>query len=75
MVSESTNLIKATYFKSAIGYSRRQKDTVRSLGLKHLGDTAVHEDCPPIRGMLNAVCHLVSAEPVSRVDVVMESGN
>ncbi|HQZ71338.1 MAG: 50S ribosomal protein L30 [Anaerolineae bacterium] len=75
MASESTNLVKVTYVKSAIGYSQRQKDTVKSLGLKHLGDSAVHADSPPIRGMLRAVNHLVSAEPIGQVDVVLESGS
>ncbi len=75
MASESSHLIKVTYVKSAIGYNQRQKDTVRSLGLRHLGDCAVHSDSPPIRGMLRAVQHLVSAEPIDQVDVVKEPGS
>lgn len=75
MASESTNLLKVTYVKSVIGYSQRQKDTVKSLGLRHIGDSAVHADCAPIRGMLRAVSHLVSSEPIDQIDVVMESGS
>lgn len=74
MASEISGLIKVTYVKSSIGYNQRQKDTVRSLGLKRLGESVVHADSPPIRGMVRAVQHLVSAEPIDQVDVVLESG-
>ncbi len=74
MASESSGLIKVTYVKSSIGYNQRQKDTVRSLGLRRLGDTVVHADSPPIRGMVQAVQHLVKAEPIDQVDVVSEPG-
>lgn len=74
MASETIGLIKVTYVKSSIGYNQRQKDTVRSLGLKRLGESVVHADSPPIRGMVRAVQHLVSAEPIDQVDVVLESG-
>ena len=74
MASDRIGLIKVTYVKSSIGYNQRQKDTVRSLGLRRLGDSVVHADCPPIRGMVNAVQHLVTAEPIDPADVVLESG-
>ena len=73
MASESTNLVKVTYVKSVIGYSQRQKDTVKSLGLRHIGDTAVHADSAPIRGMLRAVSHLVSSEPIDQVDCLFSA--
>jgi large subunit ribosomal protein L30 len=65
-----TGLIKVKYVKSSIGYSKRQKDTVRSLGLRKLGDTVVHADSPAIRGMAASVSHLVEVEPVDEVQVV-----
>mgnify|MGYP001002261927 CR=1 FL=1 len=74
MASDRIGLIKVTYVKSSIGYNQRQKDTVRSLGLRRLGDSVVHADSPPIRGMVNAVQHLVTAEPIDPADVVLESG-
>ncbi|HEX7189474.1 MAG TPA: 50S ribosomal protein L30, partial [Actinomycetes bacterium] len=39
-------------------------DTLRSLGLKRLGDVVVKEDRPEIRGMVNTVSHLVTVEEV-----------
>jgi len=50
--------------KSAIGGTSSQRDTLRSLGLKRIGDVAVKEDRPEIRGMVAAVTHLVSMEEV-----------
>src|SRR3954465_9305643 len=54
--------LRITYTKSAIGYSQDQKDTVRSLGLRKLNSTALHNDTPAIRGMAFKVRHLVTVE-------------
>ena len=51
--------LRIIYKKSAIGYSRRQKDTIRSLGFKRLGQTVEVPDNPAIRGMVHHVQHLV----------------
>ncbi|MDM8527219.1 50S ribosomal protein L30 [Anaerolineales bacterium HSG24] len=53
------NILKITLVKSAIGYSKRQKGTVRALGLRRLGQTVKHKDTPVIRGMITKVSHLV----------------
>lgn len=65
-------LIKITYVKSSIGYSQRQKDTVRSLGLRRLGDEVIQPDTGAVRGMVRAVSHLVAVETVSEAEVVSE---
>ena len=57
--------LRITYTKSAIGYSKNQKETVRSLGLRKLNSTVVQDDSPAIRGMIFTVRHLVSFEEVS----------
>ncbi len=62
-------LIEVTYAKSSIGYSQRQKDTVRSLGLRHLGDTVIHAGSPPILGMVASVTHLVTVREVDTAKV------
>ncbi|MGC0142921.1 MULTISPECIES: 50S ribosomal protein L30 [unclassified Pseudactinotalea] len=56
--------LKVTQKKSAIGGRQSQRDTLRSLGLKHIGDTVVQEDRPEIRGMVDKVAHLVTVEEV-----------
>ena len=62
MSSEST--LRITWVKSAIGYSQRQKDTIRALGLRRLGDVVEQADTPVVRGMLSKVSHLVRIEPI-----------
>jgi len=57
--------LRITYTKSAIGYSQDQKDTVRSLGLRKLNSTALHDDTPAIRGMAFKVRHLVKVEELT----------
>jgi large subunit ribosomal protein L30 len=56
--------LKVSQVKSGIGCKQNQRDTLRSLGLKRIGDIAVKEDRPEIRGMLNTVTHLVAVEEV-----------
>ena len=56
--------LKITQTKSGIGYKQNQRDTLRSLGLKRIGDVVVKEDRPEIRGMVHAVRHLVTVEEV-----------
>jgi len=55
-------MLKVTLVKSPIGYSKRQKRTVQSLGLRKLGQTVEHKDIPSIRGMINRISHLVQVE-------------
>ena len=57
--------LKVTQTRSAIGRPKPQRDTVRGLGLKRLGDVVVKEDRPEIRGMLRKVAHLVEVEEVN----------
>jgi len=57
-------MLRITYVKSFIGYSIRQKGTVRALGLKHLGDIVEQEDSPVVRGMVDKVRHLVQVEEI-----------
>ncbi len=56
--------LRITYVKSAIGYSVRHKATIRTLGLRRLNQSVVHEDTPTVRGMLSKVNHLVRVEEV-----------
>jgi large subunit ribosomal protein L30 len=58
----SEGKLRVTWVKSSIGYSRRQKGTIRALGFRRLGDVVEHHDTPEVRGMLNKVSHLVLVE-------------
>ena len=56
--------IRVTQVKSKIGGTRGQRETLRSLGLRRIGDVVVKADRPEIRGMVQAVRHLVTVEEV-----------
>ncbi|MBX3012962.1 MAG: 50S ribosomal protein L30 [Caldilineaceae bacterium] len=55
--------IQITLVKSPIGFNKRQKATVKALGLNKLNQTVEQADTPAIRGMINAVSHLVDVKP------------
>ena len=54
--------IRATWRKSAIGYSEDMKATVESLGFRKLNQTRDLPDTPAVRGMLKKVYFLVAVE-------------
>ena len=56
--------LKVTQVRSGIGGKSNQRNTLRTLGLKRIGDSSAHEDRPEIRGMIATVTHLVSVEEV-----------
>ena len=56
--------LKVTQTKSGIGGKQNQRATLRTLGLKRVGQTVVVEDRPEFRGMVNTVAHLVAVEEV-----------
>ena len=60
----SEGKLQITWVKSSIGYSQRQKGTIRALGLRHLGDNVEQADTPVMRGMIDKVSHLVRVEEV-----------
>jgi large subunit ribosomal protein L30 len=57
-------VLRVTLVKSPIGYSKRQKATVRALGLHRMHQTVEHADSPSLRGMIAKVIHLVEVEEV-----------
>ena len=54
--------ISVTLKSSIIGATKRQKSTIKALGLGKVNSTVVHEDTPQILGMINKVNHLVAVE-------------
>ena len=56
--------LRVTLVKSPIGYTKRQKGTVKALGLRKLNSSVIHDDTPPIRGMIDKVSHLVQVEEI-----------
>ena len=56
--------LPVTQTRSTIDCKKNQRDTLRSLGLKRIGDAVVKEDRPEVRGMVQTVRHLVTVEEV-----------
>ncbi len=56
--------VQIKWVKSSIGYNRRQRATLRGLGLRRLQQTVKVEDTPAVRGMIHAVKHLIAVEEV-----------
>ena len=54
--------MKVTQVRSSNGADRKQRDTLRSLGLRRIGHTVEVNDTPQARGMVHAVRHLVTAD-------------
>jgi len=55
-------MLRITYSTSSIGVESDQKDTVRRLGLRKLGQTVEQPDSPVMRGMIHKVRHLLTVE-------------
>lgn len=58
----SGKTLRVTLVRSAIGFSKDQKATVRALGLRRLHQTVEHKDTPAVRGMITKVIHLLKVE-------------
>ena len=56
--------LKVTQVKSVISEKPNQRETMRSLGLKRIGDPVVRPDTPQNRGYVQTVRHLVKVEEI-----------
>lgn len=56
--------LQVTQTRSGVGRKQNQRDTLRSLGLKRIGDVVVKEDRPEFRGMVDTISHLVDVQEV-----------
>ena len=51
-----------TQVKSSAGASRKQHETLKTLGLGKIGRTVERDDHPTVRGLVHAVQHLVKVD-------------
>lgn len=58
--------LRVTQIRSAADRGAKQRGTIRALGITRLGQSVIHEDRPEIRGMINAVGHLVEVEELKK---------
>lgn len=56
---EKMGTIRIKWVRSGIGFPRKQKEVVRSIGLQHLNQVVERPDTVHFRGLVAKVCHLV----------------
>ena len=56
--------LKITQVRSTIGARWRQKESLRSLGLRKIRQSVVRKDDEQTRGLIKSVHHLVTVEEV-----------
>ena len=61
-MATTTKQVKVTQVRSGIGGTRRQRETLRTLGLRKIRQSVVREDNASVRGMIARVAHLVTVE-------------
>ncbi len=54
--------VRVTQVRSQIGFDRRQRATLRGLGIRRMHQTVELEDTPQVRGMILKVVHLLRVE-------------
>ena len=57
--AKATGKLKIQYYRSATGFTEKQKLIVKGLGLRKLNAVREAEDTPSIRGMVAKIPHLV----------------
>lgn len=62
MARKNKKQLKITLVRSPIGYSKRQKATLKAMGLKRVRQAVVQDDTNAIRGMIDKVSHLVEVD-------------
>ena len=60
--NESPGKLRVTLVKSVNGRLKRHRACVRGLGLRRMHHSAVVEDTPCTRGMINKVAYLLKVE-------------
>jgi large subunit ribosomal protein L30 len=60
----SARRVRVRQARSAIGYARDQRETLRGLGLRRPGSVRELENTPAVRGMIEKVRHLLVVEEV-----------
>jgi large subunit ribosomal protein L30 len=60
VTEKAQRTIQIKWVRSGIGFAHRQKEMVRSLGLRRLNQVVRRPDTPQIRGLLARIPHLVA---------------
>jgi large subunit ribosomal protein L30 len=64
MTNEAKTL-RVTLVKSPIGYTKNQRATAETLGLRKIRASVIVKDTPSVRGLINKISHLLKVEEVT----------
>ena len=56
---ENGGNITIQYYRSSIGFSKKQKSVIKALGITKLNQTVTRPDTPAMRGIVAKVPHLL----------------
>ena len=56
--------LKITQVRSTIGARWKQRESLRTLGLRRIRHSVIRDDTPQTRGLIAVVRHLVEVDPV-----------
>jgi large subunit ribosomal protein L30 len=59
--------LKITQVRGVIGARWKQRESLRTLGLRKIRQSVVRDDDPQTRGLIKAVHHLIEVEPAETV--------
>ncbi|MGH3578325.1 MAG: 50S ribosomal protein L30 [Mycobacterium sp.] len=66
--------LKITQVRSTIGTRWRQRQSLRTLGLRRIRDSVIREDNSQTRGLIAVVRHLVEVEPAETLTRTNKAG-
>ena len=66
MAQQESTQLKITQVRGTIGARWKQRESLRTLGLRKIRQSVVREDNPQTRGLINVVHHLVQVEEVQQ---------
>ena len=58
-MSDEQNTIRIEQYRSPIGYNKKQRDVLRTLGLRRMRHVVERQDTPAVRGAVKKIPHLV----------------
>jgi large subunit ribosomal protein L30 len=62
MNAKTKKMLRVRQVKSGIGFTQRQRQTLRGLGFRRMLQLVELEDTPAVRGMITSIAHLVKVE-------------
>ena len=64
----SEGQLKITQVRGTVGARWKQRESLRTLGLRKIRQSVIRQDNPQTRGLIKTVAHLVSVEPATATE-------